>query len=240
MVNTSHAIFAFPFAGGTAEAIYTKWQQHLGEDISLYPMELPGHGRLIKHDFIDTMEASATFFINQMKPHLHTHRQYSLLGHSMGSTIAYEVLRQLQLQGLPEPKCLFVSGRNAPQHRYDYQDLHPMTDVEFVAELRKVDGVSEELFANDVLLKLFLPILRNDYKITELYKYKPLIKAVDTQIIGFFSTKDSIVNKNGFARWQELSAKPMMTHHFEGHHFFIESDYAILCEWITQYIAASS
>lgn len=236
MNHTSHAIFAFPFAGGTAEAIYTKWTHHLPDNIRLYPMELPGHGRLIKDSFIPTMEESAAFFLTKIKAHLENHDSYSLLGHSMGGIIAYEVLRQIQQANLPDPEYFFVSGRNAPQYKYDYIDLHALSDAEFISELRKVDGISEDLFANEMLLNLFLPILRNDYTIVEQYQYKALVHPSDIQFVGFYSTQDSIVNPEGFARWQELTTKPMVTHRFEGHHFFIETEYKNLCELITKCI----
>lgn len=236
MKDTPHAIFAFPFAGGTAEAIYTKWTHHLEEDIRLYPMEQPGHGRLIKQPLITTMEETGAFFLNKIKAHLENHDSYSLLGHSMGATLAYEVLRQIQLANLPDPKFFFVSGRNSPKYNYGSVDFHGLSDAEFVGELRRVDGISDELFSNEILLKLFLPILRNDYSIVEQYKYKPIPRNNNIQVVGFYSTQDHIVNEEGFALWQEVSSTPMITHIIEGHHFFIETDYKDLCQRITQYI----
>ena len=63
---------------------------------------------------------------------------------------------------------MIVSSREAPSSIREAH-VHLYDDAEFREELLRVGGISPEVLEIDELCDIFLPIIRNDYKLIEEY-----------------------------------------------------------------------
>lgn len=225
--------FAVPYAGGIAESTYGKWQEPLGDEFNVIPLEPAGHGRRINTPFTDTMEATVNDLFERIKPFVLHDTPWVIYGHSMGTIVAYELVRKVIDEGMLQPLGMFVSGRNGPEHRYTEPDYHELSDDDLITQLKKVDGTPKELFAYPSLLKTFLPIIRNDYKVIENYRFnQDNPTTMDGFITGFYSDNDRLVSRDNFEHWGFYCKGLFNVHEFSGHHFFIHDDYPKICELI--------
>lgn len=214
-------LFCLPFAGGTA-SVYAGWKRYLHQSIELIPVELAGRGIRIKEPCYKSVNEAINDIYVQMKPYL-SGCEYALFGHSMGGLLAYEMYYFLKKTGHKMPKHIFISGK-APVHMQENDKLfHTMPDDEFINEIYKLGGTQTQVFAEKQLLNLFLPILRNDFKITETYSYLKRQEKISCDISIFYGSEDSMV-KGDIREWEIHSQGKCNFYEFNGGHFFI-NDY---------------
>src|SRR6185369_7818116 len=105
-------LFCLPYAGGSS-MVFHKWKKYLNSEIELRAIELAGRGRRI-HESMYQDRAEAVEDVFQLIKDEIRQSPYALLGHSMGSLIAYEVAQKIRANKLPEPLHVFFSGSSAP------------------------------------------------------------------------------------------------------------------------------
>lgn len=226
---TDTVLFCIPYAGGTAEVTYGKWQKALGPNIQMVALEPAGHGRRMREPFSESIEATALDFLPKVKQAIGEGKRYAIYAHSMGTLIAYELVKAVIHAGLEEPDALFLSGRLPPNHHYNGPDLHLLDDSGLVESLMKIDGSPKDLFSIPALVDTFLPIIRSDYRLTETYTFEPPITSINGSIYCFFSDQDSLVNLHDLNEWRHFCRKEFIVHQYDGHHFFINDHYVAIC-----------
>jgi surfactin synthase thioesterase subunit len=138
--------------------------------------------------------------------------------------IAYQVARRIQNSGLPCPLHLFFSGRGAPHlKRKDEKIYHLMNDDDFKEEIIKMGGTPPELFEHPELLELFLPLLKNDFKIAETAIVSPETEPLNESITVFLGKEDDLT-PGQCDGWKVHTTKLCTIHHFPGGHFFIQQE----------------
>ena len=217
--NVSRRIFCFPYAGGNA-ATYSEWGSMLSEDIEVIAVQLPGRSsRLFELPF-DNMASLVDALLPQIIPLLD--KPYIVFGHSLGSRVGYELLSQLQLRNQPMPDCFIASGSRAA-HLNDTSDrCWSHDDATFIQVLKELKGTPPEIFDNNELLTLLLPMLRADFKISGTYQAKPMKLSCPIQIL--HGTDDTEVTLDQLNAWQSLTTKSIEIHSISGDHFFIDSN----------------
>jgi pyochelin biosynthesis protein PchC len=166
--NSPHLV-CFPHAGGSA-SFYFPLSRALAPHFDVLVAQYPGRQDRRAEPFIDSIPELAEHLAADLAEH--TGRPLVLFGHSMGATVAFEVARRLAGAGLPTPLRLFASARRAPAHGRT-RHVHLRDDEGLISELRRMSGTDSRVLGNDDLMRLALPIIRNDYKAVETYRAEP-------------------------------------------------------------------
>ncbi len=209
-------LFCFPYAGGSS-IVYNKWKRYTNSYIDIVPVELAGRGKRLDEHLYDKMEDAVDDLYEIIKERVNG--SYGLFGHSMGSIIAYEIAHRINNSNLPNPQYLFISGKKPPHIERYKKIVHTLSDHEFKKELIDIGGTPREIFENEELLDLFLPILRKDFKVIENYKYTKR-PPLDIETIVFYGLQENIQYSEA-AQWNSYANKGCRIFEVEGNHFFI-------------------
>jgi medium-chain acyl-[acyl-carrier-protein] hydrolase len=216
-------LFCLPHAGSSA-VIYSKWKNYLDHSIELYPVELAGRGRRFQQPLYDSMEDAVADVYEQIRELIDL-KPYAIFGHSMGSLIAYELYHKINQLHHHTPVHMFFSGRQAPHILNQDKIVYSLPDAEFRAEVLELGGTSREVFENEELMNIFLPILRADYKIVETYRYSAPQSLINCGISILHGLKDDM-EIDEMKEWAIHTQKEHKLHLFDGGHFFIHEQVA--------------
>lgn len=223
--NSNFRLFCFPYAGAGA-SIFCPWTAQLAPDIEVIPVQLPGReNRLSEPPFTD-ISSLIKALSDPLLPYCD--RPFALFGHSVGALVAFEFARYLRRHDYPQPIHLFVSGREAPHLGASSSPIHQLPDPEFIAELCRYNGMPDTLLQNSELMELFLPILRADLAINEVYAYSSETP-FDYPISAFGGLDDGEATQEGMEGWRQETRQEFTLMMVPGDHFFIKSQpFAIL------------
>ncbi|TYP79314.1 thioesterase II family protein [Paenibacillus methanolicus] len=162
-------LICLPYAGASA-VIYMKWRRTLGPDFGCVPLELAGRGVRAGEPFYEDMAEAAEDIAARLVQESGG-EPYAVFGHSMGAMILFEALRLIRDRGLPRPAAIFFSGRPAPDLAPPEEPIHELPDDAFESRILGMGATSPELFASEGLRKVFMPILRADFRLVAAYRY---------------------------------------------------------------------
>lgn len=211
-------LICFPHAGGTA-AFFRSWRDHLLPDVELYAVQYPGRMDRITEACVDDMDEMAGSVAGALEPLLD--RPVALFGHSLGAVVAYEVARRVCARTPHALARLFASGRTAPS-RHQPTGRHLVSDDALWRDVERLGGTKPEVLADRELRRAFLPALRSDYRLSELYRPGPgpLLACPVTALLG---DRDSEVAPSDAASWATVTSAEFTIRIFPGGHFYLTS-----------------
>lgn len=232
-------LLCFPFAGGGASA-FGGWQSCFPDKVEVCAIQYPG--REIRWG--EAPPESLDGLVSEMAEDLEAFWEagpFALLGHSYGALVAFELARSLVARGAPIPLRLFLSGARAP-HLLARQPMHGLPDREFLARLRRYDGMPEEVLRDRDLMALSLPILRHDFRLFESHRYReadPLPGPLPVPLSVFGGLGDANVPIADLLAWSVQTGKAFRSRFFEGNHFFLFRSVPAVTEAIVTDLAAA-
>lgn len=213
-------LFCLPYAGGS-EITYYEWKKYLDPSIQLKPISLKGRGKRFTEGFYNSIEEAVddifSNYISQSKD-----EDYAIFGHSMGGLLAYELYYKICEKNFKLPTHMFFSGYESPDKSTDVDISYTLPDKEFLNKVFELGGTEKEIIENEELLELYLPILRNDFRILDQYVYKNKgfkIRCNVSVLIG----KEDRVDKEKLLSWSNLVDIPVNFYTFNGNHFYINT-----------------
>ncbi len=213
-------LVCIPYAGATP-ICYSFFKKYLPESIHLTTVELPGRGTRT-HEKACLVFRDAIEDICDRYAYLFESGDYVLYGHSMGSTMVYELTYKIMERKLPLPKHLFFSGRMAPKQSSLYEKSTNKSPEEFKKYIIELGGISEELMNYPELLNYFLKQIYEDHQLLEDYSYVEGRPPFDCAITVFYGREDDKFNCPDSKMWQEMTKGRCSIYGFSGNHFFIE------------------
>ncbi|WP_180929727.1 thioesterase II family protein [Streptomyces sp. AJS327] len=220
-----------PHAGG-GTATYQTWASTLPEEVTPWPLRLPGRESrraeprpLRMEDVVDPAAAA-------LAPHLT--EPFALYGHSLGALIAYELAHALRDRFGLEADLLAVSARRAPHLAPSGPPVHHLPDAELVTAVeRTYQGMPTAILEDPEILSVYLPVLRADLTVLETYRHRqrPRLRCPVTV---FGARDDTTVAESELAAWSDLSAGPTtLRQRDDGGHFFPQSHRT----WLTGHLS---
>lgn len=221
-------LVCFPYAGGGPQ-LFNSWQRSL-PDLQVCMVQYPGRGSRIDEPAFTNCSALVDAFMPHLLPFIN--KPFAFFGHSMGAIIAFEVARRLQRRGL-KPARLFFSGRRAPQIPTSDRQTYDLPDAEFTEELRRLNGTPTQVLEHPELMQLMLQVIRADFTLVQTYKYQsgpPL----NCPFSVFGGVQDVDVTSHHLEAWCELTTSGCSLRMFDGDHFFIQTNTAVVLKTIAE------
>lgn len=141
-----------------------------------------------------------------------------LVGHSLGAYVAYEAAAALTRAGVPGVR-LVVSGQNAPDQR-PTTTLHRSADDDLVADMIRQNPESAQLWEHEELRAMFLPAVREDYRLLE--TYAPGTTLVP-ELLVCYGDRDDEVLAAAAGTWHRYARHAHPPAVFTGGHFYLQA-----------------
>jgi medium-chain acyl-[acyl-carrier-protein] hydrolase len=184
-------------------------------------IQLPGReGRLRETPFASIADLMPAL-IEDMLPLLD--RPFSLYGHSLGATIAFECSLNLRRTLRLQPSHLFVGASPAPQLPWNHSPMRSLPEDRFLSEMeRRYGALPPEVISDSEMRALVLPILRADITMIEKYVHSPE-SPLNCDITVFGGLKDRMVKRSELEAWREQTSGRFRVQMFDGNHLFLKS-----------------
>lgn len=225
-------LVCLPHAGGSA-SFFHPVATALAPAVEVSAVQYPGRQDRRHEPCIPTVLGLATELHRLVLPL--ADRPLALFGHSMGASVAFELARLLEQDGVT-PVHLFASGRRAPS-RHRAESVHRKDDDGLLADVRALSGTDSRVLGDDELLRMALPAIRNDYRAAETYEYRPgpPLRCPITALTG---SDDPKADVDEVRAWQEHTAGRFELIVYPGGHFFLAAHQAKVLAAITAVLAA--
>lgn len=219
-------IFCFPHAGGSS-TLYERNLQGLMEDFDIIPIDYAGHGTKFGMPLNETMESLLKEVYGEITAKLSKNESYCLFGYSLGSIIAYEIACLLRENGYKIPRMMFLCSMEAPHEIPKEEWYHTLSDDEFVKEMLDKGGIDAELVSDPLMMEIFMPMIRADFKLNELYKVKER-EILDTKALVMYSSED--ISDEKIHDWDKFIADVEYICYPGGHFFIYQNSLEVVKE----------
>jgi medium-chain acyl-[acyl-carrier-protein] hydrolase len=223
-------LFCFPYAG-TGAALFRAWPDGLPADVEVCPIQFPGRGTRLTEAPFTHLSLLVQALVPVLGPLLN--KPFAFFGHSLGALVGFELARELRRRFGVQPARLFVSAAHAPQIPARHRPIHALPDLEFLEELRRLNGTPEELLEHAELMQIMLPILRADFAVYETYAYSPE-PPLTCCVSGLGGLQDRRVSRADLDGWREQTEASFSLRMFPGTHFFLNTAQQMLLEVLAQ------
>ena len=213
-------LFCFPHAGGGASAFHT-WSRALPATVAVCPVRLPGRESRASEPALTTMRGLVEALTEAIAPLVD--EPFAFYGHSMGAVVGFELIRSLRACRRPLPAALFVSGARAPQYRLRHAPPPEPSEADFLAELRRLEGVPAEVLDHPELLRLILPVLRADAALYRNYVFAEEAP-LTCPIRAYGGLADPNIRREHLEGWARQTTSSFELRLFPGGHFFVNTE----------------
>lgn len=229
-------LFCIPYAGGSA-VIYSKWKTQFPSWVEVVPLELAGRGVRIVEPIYNDLDAAVEDLYARMLPQIND-GEYAIFGHSMGAMLAFEIAHKLEAANKPSPLHVFFSGRSAPHIEVsEEKKYHLLGEEAFKEKVLSLGGTPPEFFQHPELMEVFLPLLRNDFKLAATNLCLNGITPFEKDITVFLG-KEEQMNANQAHEWKDHTNGMCVIHYFNGGHFFLNDESDKMIDIMTGMISA--
>ncbi len=223
-------LFCFPYVGAGA-SIFRTWPDGLPADVEVCPVQLPGHGTRLTETPFTRLSLLVQSLAEALLPLLD--KPFALFGHSLGALVTFELARQLRKQSGVQPVRLFVSADRAPQIPLRNRPIHALPESEFLAELRRLNGIPAKLLDDAEFMRFMIPVLRADFAVYETYTYATE-PPLDSPISSFGGLQDPRVSHSDLESWRDQTSASCSLRMFPGDHFFLNTIQPLLLHAVSQ------
>ena len=214
-------LFFVPHAGSTSMS-YMPFRTTLDSYINICPMELAGRGRRMQETRYHDISECARDLFEKYRTAMEED-DYAIFAHSMGTLLAYEMVKLIQADGVCMPKHIFFSGRTAPFLPIDYiSNTGHLTDEQILSFMKLCGGIPELLLEHEEFMKMTLDILRDDLLMASQYKEERGAFDLGCDISVLYGENDPLCSTN-LESWEECTSGTCTIYTFSGGHFYYQT-----------------
>lgn len=220
-------IYLFPNAGGTIE-FFNDLCGELQQGFICYPFEYPGHGTDTS-EFCDTAEQLSFAAYEFYKTRHHDSTDVILMGYSMGTIIAMELLELLGKYENETPIGIVLAADPPVNMIFEDADKSEEENIKFF--YMKNGDISEKLINSKLFGRLYLPSFRNDYHLLKSFDYTTLLKRKNgAKSLIFYCEEDTPYQI--MCGWREYFTNEPQFRRYSGGHFFLKKHYIEIADVI--------
>ncbi|MED7952021.1 alpha/beta fold hydrolase [Streptomyces sp. BE20] len=221
-------VVIFPHAGGSA-GYFLEWSAALSPYADVLAVQYPGRQNRFGEPAVDSLAVLADRAYQALLGW--ADRPLTLFGHSMGASVAFEVARRFERDGVAGPVRLCVSGSRAPSVPRD-STVHLLDDDGLLAEVGRLGGTDERVLADPEVRELILPSLRGDYTAIETYCAAP-DATVSLPVTALTGDADPRATLDQVRGWAAHTTGGFDLNVFPGGHFYLADQRAAVVEVLT-------
>ncbi|TQM31110.1 thioesterase II family protein [Nocardia bhagyanarayanae] len=233
--NSSHKLFCFPHAGGSAIS-FGPLAKCLGSEFEVLAVQYPGRQDRRQEPLVGSISGLVDGLLPELRAAAEQAGNFSIFGHSMGSVVAFEACRRLEREVGVRPRVLFASGRRAPAAAQPALRVHLLSDRELVQHLLQFGGTPAALLEDPEFRELILSVVRNDYRAIETYDCGT-DAMVSTPIVAIAGDRDPDASLAHIAEWDSHTTGTFVAKTFPGGHFFIDANRDPIAQLIREHCA---
>ncbi len=208
-------LFCIPFAGGSSRS-FDGLAKSIDESIEVVSIAYPGRGVRANEPFFDTYEELVADTKRQILDQRDTFVPFALLGYSMGSAVAYDLL---QRELYEKPIHTFICARESLDWQIESKRFALLDEESFTAHVQRLGGIDERIASNPRFLKAYIRPVYADYKLWHQHRYCPDKGMPNVDLTVFYSENDTPRSK--VQTWKNLTSGSVDLYEFGENHFFI-------------------
>ncbi|EGX61485.1 thioesterase [Streptomyces zinciresistens K42] len=212
-------LVCLPHAGGAA-GFFHEWAARTPPEIEVVPVQYPGRQDRLHDPLPATMDELADAVTRAVLHELPDDLPLALFGHSMGSSVAYEVARRLENAPGRAPARLFVSGRTRPRLRAERAPRPAPTDQQILDHVRLLDPAGAAVYEHPDLREMIMPALRADFGLLAAYRPARLHR-LGIPVTACGGDRDPVCAVEDLKAWADVTTGELEIRAFEGGHFYL-------------------
>lgn len=209
-------IFLFHHAGGD-KYFFREFERKLAPHLEPISIEVPGRGDRFGEPLLHDIDSIADDVFNQVKPYIQ--KPYMILGFSMGTLVAYQLMQKIRKLGKMLPQHVFLLGRESPD--FFKRDIfsYKYSSSDFWKHVSQYGGLPQVILENEEIKNMFEPILRADFQALEEFAFvqHPPLPVSATVLLG----NQDIVKLENAQTWQLHFEPEIEIQYVNGGHFFL-------------------
>ncbi|MEU9997442.1 alpha/beta fold hydrolase [Streptomyces sp. NPDC050848] len=212
-------LLVLPHAGGNA-SYYFPLSAALASHAEVLVVQYPGRQERFGEPCVESLHDLADLVTAELLGARETFldRPFTIFGHSMGASLAFEVACRLRDAGHP-PAALAVSGRRAPSIPAPGA-VHLADDERLIADMKLLGGTDERMLDHPELLAAILPAVRSDYVATETYRFRGATP-LDCPVTALIGDIDPRVDEPQALAWRAHTTGAFRLRSYAGGHFYL-------------------
>ncbi|WP_308345372.1 alpha/beta fold hydrolase [Streptomyces sp. ISL-94] len=210
-------VLCFPHAGGNASYFFP-FSAALAPHAEVLVVQYPGRQERFGEPCVESLHELADLIAAELLQGAFLDRPFTIFGHSMGSSLAFEVACRLRDAGHP-PAALAVSGRRAPSVPAP-GSVHLADDETLIADMKLLGGTDTRMLDHPELLAAILPAVRSDYVATETYRFTGS-EPLDCPVTALIGDIDPRVDTPQAQAWRNHTTGPFRLRSYPGGHFYL-------------------
>lgn len=233
MQNKKLQLFILPYAGGSI-ASFKRLTERIDERVDVVTVEYAGRGTRAREPLAGSIRElldDAARYINARRD---VRVPYVLMGYSMGSVLAYEMLAGRSISG--ELRHFFVAAEVSPKDRaLELRKVPDPTDERVLERARRLGGLDERMLQNKRFADIYIRPMLSDYKLFFEYRFGGHPEKLKVNTTFFYAEKDTALTD--IEKWSELIDGEFDYHQLGENHFFINQHYEEMADVINGHLS---
>ena len=227
-MNKQIQLFILPYAGGSIAA-FKRLTEQMDERVDAITVEYAGRGTRAKEPLAQSIWELLDDAIAYCKERRNSSLPYAVMGYSMGSVLAYEMLLRGAIPG--ELKHFFIAAEVSPKDRaLELRKVADPTEERILERALKLGGLDERMLKNPRFAQIYLKPMLSDYRLFFSYRFGDYTEKIKVDTTFLYSEKDTALSD--VRKWDELIEGSFDYHRIGDNHFFINQHYLEMADII--------